>query len=290
MLASPREIARTLEGKASGRNVYCPGPGHSRQDRSLSVLLDPQAPDGFIVHSFAGDDPLACRDHVRELLGLKNWRGPRSTETRARGRPATHDGPTEAQRIASALDIWRATVPIPGTLAERYLASRGLRLESDLAHVLGFHPRLRYAESSYLPGMVALMCDVRTGEPCGAHRTFLDADGRKVDRRMLGRAAGAAIMIDDDVTGGLHVGEGVETCLAARQLGYRPTWAMGASGFIRDLAVLPGIEALTVLGEADDASEGAARVVCERYAAAGAEAWICQPPAGDLNNTIVGAA
>jgi hypothetical protein len=25
---------------------------------------------GFIVHSFAGDDPLACKDHVRKLLGM----------------------------------------------------------------------------------------------------------------------------------------------------------------------------------------------------------------------------
>lgn len=28
------------------------------------------APDGFVVHSFAGDDPLACKDHVRQKAGL----------------------------------------------------------------------------------------------------------------------------------------------------------------------------------------------------------------------------
>jgi len=70
-------IARALGGSVSGRNVVAPGPGHSRADRSLSVKLDPTAPDGFIVQSFAGDPPLACRDHVRAALGLGAQ--PRST-------------------------------------------------------------------------------------------------------------------------------------------------------------------------------------------------------------------
>ena len=54
-----RAAARALGGDISGRDgVVCPGPGHSRQDRSLSVRLDSTAPDGFVVHSFAGDDPI----------------------------------------------------------------------------------------------------------------------------------------------------------------------------------------------------------------------------------------
>ena len=43
-------------------------------DRSLSVKLDSDAPDGFVVHSFAGDDPLVCRDHVREKAGLEPFK------------------------------------------------------------------------------------------------------------------------------------------------------------------------------------------------------------------------
>src|ERR1019366_7080615 len=26
---------------------------------------------GFVVHSFAGDDPLQCKDHVRDKLGIR---------------------------------------------------------------------------------------------------------------------------------------------------------------------------------------------------------------------------
>ncbi len=50
--------------------MLCPGPGHSAGDRSLSVKPDPADREGFLTHSFAGDDWKACRDHVRKKLGL----------------------------------------------------------------------------------------------------------------------------------------------------------------------------------------------------------------------------
>ena len=70
MMLDPRAVARALGGNVSGRNVVAPGPGHSRADRSLSIKIDPAAPEGFIVHSFAGDSPIECRDYVRAALGL----------------------------------------------------------------------------------------------------------------------------------------------------------------------------------------------------------------------------
>jgi hypothetical protein len=66
---SLRSLARALGGEVSGDQVRAPGPGHSPKDRSLSVKLDDDAPDGFIVHSFAEDDPIACKDYVREKIG-----------------------------------------------------------------------------------------------------------------------------------------------------------------------------------------------------------------------------
>ena len=69
-LPSIAEIAELLGGEVRGDHVHAPGPGHSAADRSLSVLLDANAPDGFVVHSFAGDDAMVCRDYVREKLGL----------------------------------------------------------------------------------------------------------------------------------------------------------------------------------------------------------------------------
>ncbi len=40
-------LARALEGDVEGEQVRCPGPGHSRKDRSLAVKPDLKAPDGF---------------------------------------------------------------------------------------------------------------------------------------------------------------------------------------------------------------------------------------------------
>ncbi|MDQ6704189.1 MAG: AAA family ATPase, partial [Pseudomonadota bacterium] len=70
MTAQLGSWAQALGGEASGNSIMAPGPGHSPHDRSLSVTLDANAPDGFLVHSFAGDDPIACKDHVRTKLGL----------------------------------------------------------------------------------------------------------------------------------------------------------------------------------------------------------------------------
>ena len=76
-----RTLRHTLGGELSGGRLLCPGPNHSAADRSLSVKLDNAAPDGFLVHSFAGDDPIACKDYVREKaraagLQIKRWQWP----------------------------------------------------------------------------------------------------------------------------------------------------------------------------------------------------------------------
>ena len=72
--------------------------------------------------------------------------------------------------------------------------------------------------------MVAAMRSIEGDTITAVHRTRLSPTGEKLGRRMLGIAAGAAVKIDadDTVTMGLAIGEGIETVLAARQLGFRP--------------------------------------------------------------------
>jgi RecA-family ATPase len=62
--------ARLLGGTINGDQILAPGPRHSATDKSLSVKIDANAQDGFVVNSFSGDDPMVCRDYVREKLGL----------------------------------------------------------------------------------------------------------------------------------------------------------------------------------------------------------------------------
>ena len=71
------QIAKALGGEACNGEVLAPGPGHSAADRSLSVKPDSKAPDGLLVHSFAGDDDLACKDYVLKRLGVERKDGKR---------------------------------------------------------------------------------------------------------------------------------------------------------------------------------------------------------------------
>jgi putative DNA primase/helicase len=273
-----RAIARALRGEVSGSQVLAPGPGHGPRDRSLSVKLSSTAPDGFLCHSFAGDPWDNCRDHVMSRLGLRHE--PRAAPCR---HPMAPPPPAAAaDSTASALAIWRQGVDLRGTLAERYLASRGLVLEEDLAgDVLRWHPGIG--------DMVALFRNIATDEPQAVSRTYLDRKGKKLGRKFLGRVGGAAIKLDPDenVLGGLHIGEGLETCMAARQLGLRPCWALGSAGALAAFPVLNGIEFLTLLvdHDANGVGEKSAREAEMRWRSAGREARLFRPNAlGDFND------
>jgi 5S rRNA maturation endonuclease (ribonuclease M5) len=79
MNISAQEIARALGGVAKGDRVLAPGPGHSPKDRSLSIKVDPSAPDGFVLNSFAGDNALDCKGYVKDKLGVRREPRPKST-------------------------------------------------------------------------------------------------------------------------------------------------------------------------------------------------------------------
>jgi hypothetical protein len=289
MTLDPRTVACALAGNVSGRNVVAPGPGHNRADRSLSIQIDPTAPDGFRCHSFAGDDWRECRDYVRHALGLVTdgrWRRRSPYRTT---RPVTFHATDACERTAFALRLWNEAGDPRGTIAANYLASRSITLPDDVAGgVIRFHPTLKF-NGGRIGAMVSLFRDIRTNVPCGIQRTFLDRAGRKIERKMLGRARGAAIKldVDENVTLGLHVGEGVETCLAAWLAGFRPVWALGSATAIAAFPVLSGIEAIMVLGEVDDggANQRSAQACAARWIEAGREAFVIEPQVGgDLND------
>ena len=81
-LPSLAKIADALDGDVRNGEVLAPGPGHSGTDRSLSVKPEKDAPGGFLVHSFSGDDPADCRRYVREKLGLPE---PKATNGKGHG-------------------------------------------------------------------------------------------------------------------------------------------------------------------------------------------------------------
>ena len=119
-LQSLATLARALGGEVSGGQIRAPGPGHSAADRSLSVKLDPGAPDGFVVNSFTNDDPIACRDHVRAKAGIAPFkpngqgrhRAPADSVERALMAAMASQG-RESKASRRAASRRRTTTPMP---------------------------------------------------------------------------------------------------------------------------------------------------------------------------------
>jgi hypothetical protein len=171
-----------------------------------------------------------------------------------------------------ARQIWSETSPkLRGTLAERYyIEHRRLDVRHlDLAHALRWH--------SGKQAIVGLMTDPVSGEAIGIHRTFLDAQGAKVERKMLGRQGVVRLSPDVTVVTGLGITEGVEDGLAVLLSGFSPVWAATNSGAIARFPVLSGIDALTVFADADAPGMHAAETCAARWCAAGREARIVAP-------------
>lgn len=292
--------AKALHGDVASRHTaLCPGPGHSAGDRSLSVTFNADAPDGFLVNSFANDDWQACRDHVRALLGLGSFErhgGHERTAAQTVPRPSA-PSPEAAQRREFALSLWQEARLIGGTAAEGYLMGRGIVLtaEAFTGHALRFHPacpfRLDNGETVRLPTMLGAMTNIETGHFQGIHRTALQADGsgkaqvRGLDdaKKMLGSNKGACVRLsaDDNVTSGLGIAEGIETALAViGNFGVSPVWASLTAGTLARFPVLPGIDCLSIFADNDASGTGsnAANQAAERWTATGRECVIWAPP------------
>jgi hypothetical protein len=200
--------------------------------------------------------------------------------------PPHHHSESDAAAAAARTkktvsDIWNSAIDAAGTLVETYLASRGLELPDGVTNdVIRFHPALYY-ERQTVPSMVLLYRDIVTDMPCAIHRTFLARDGSKLDRKMLGPVAGCAIKLSahEDVSLGLHIGEGIETGIAGMMLGFVPMWVLGSAGAIATFPVLSGVECLTILTDNDKANavtgktpgQNAARECSKRWTESGCE-------------------
>lgn len=294
------ELAETLLGPPSWR-----GRGELRWGRrgSLSVATAGRRAGLWHDHETGeGGDLLALYQRERRATfpeALEWARGAIGTPAATtpaprrggRQRPSVSQGGADTGALAARL--WAEAAPARGTIVETYLAARGLHLPEAPydPDAIRFHPACpRGAER--LPAMVTLMTDPASAEPTGVHRTFLRPDGsdRLRDDRakaMLGRRGVIRLSPDPEVTFGLAIGEGIETCLAASQtLDWRPVWAATCAGAVAVFPILTGIEAITIFADADDAGRHAAEACARRWAEAGREAFILTPRAGDWNDAI----
>ena len=234
MTAQLRAWAAALGGEASSSGVNCPGPGHSARDRSLSVTVSDTAPSGFLVHSFAGDDPIRCKNHVRARLGLPAFspERPQKPASGARhGTPGQRDSGEPAKAATQLPDnarkaawLWGAREPITeGCPAGLYLR-QARRFDGPIPPTLGYLP----PNSKYPPAMIAAFGFCEEIEPgvidppaivAGVHITRLKPDGGKAPidpvKITLGPSAGLPIVLapaSDLLT--IDITEGIETGLS----------------------------------------------------------------------------
>lgn len=64
-MTTAQRITEHFGGNWHGDHGTFPTPGHSREDRGMSVKDEPDAPDGVLINSFNGGDPLAVKDELR---------------------------------------------------------------------------------------------------------------------------------------------------------------------------------------------------------------------------------
>jgi hypothetical protein len=227
--------------------------------------------------------------------GSRFRRRRRKTKTKTK-KPVVSPPPPAPQ--APADPRWqyepRDSTPIAGTLAEVYLAARGLRFADPFGEVLRFvlrHGRRNPDTDQFEehPALVAVLRDIHTAEPCGLYNVYLRADGRDRIRdakgkTTWGRVLGAAVMLDphDFDAGGLILAEGVETGISLHMAGLRPCWVTAGTSNLTAFPVLSGIEAITLAHDGDEGGEKAVSSCVARWRAAGREALVIRTPAGDF--------
>ena len=259
----PKELAVALGGEVVGDNqIVCPGPGHSAIDRSLSVLVSPSAPDGFVVKSFTDDHWRDCRDMVMDAL-----RGLPIGQRRSFVSPSPAQRPEDRKTFRYAQRLWNESVPAAGTIIETaYMPARGLTL--PLPPVIRFHGAVRHH-----PGMLAKVTNI-SDRVLGFHCTYLRADGRwkiatKPDRRTFGPIKGGAVRLGP-VGESLLVAEGIETALTAMQIDTegRPAWAALSAGNLAVLELPPSVRSVVIIPDGDENGTS------QRNAAKAAQRWL----------------
>jgi hypothetical protein len=288
MTAQLKSWARALGGEVSGRGVTCPGPGHSARDRSLSITPSAGAPSGFLVHSFAGDDPIDCLDYVRARLGLPEFSPGRPRKPLGgQSEPVGYMGCAEPKKAAGKLSgddeptrkaaawLWRSVrKPITEVVSSR---GQGLsrpdpadaRLSPAERQVSARHDRRFGFCDEQEPGLITPPELVT-----GVHLTRLTMEGDKAPidpvKKTLGPSVGLPIVLApaNDLLA-IDITEGIETGLSVLEWRGTGVWVAGTAGRMPALVenLPPYTECLHIFAERDrgfDHAKEAARIAAAR--------------------------
>ncbi|MER9426185.1 toprim domain-containing protein [Mesorhizobium sp. M0317] len=208
---------------------------------------------------------------------------------------ATRGSPDAARRL------FAMSHPIAGTLAERYLAGRGILLSTH-ERALRFHPGCYYrdlvtGETRTLPALIAAVTSL-DGRITGLQRTYLssglDPSGKvgkapvADPRRSLGHLLGNGIWLGQQSGAPvMAAGEGFETMASLRTV--MPALPLAAATSANHLAGLifpPGCRRLYIAADADAAGRHGIERLSQRAGEAGILALVLRPQLGDFNDDL----
>lgn len=224
-------------------------------------------------------------EEARRFLSLPQ------AEDRTTGRPT----PAPSGSPAAAQRLFASSHPVRGTLAERYLRTRGIKTIADLRS-LRFHARCYYRPEpddppETWPAMIAAVTDL-SGAVTGVHRTWLlpprhRQDPCVKDRRTIGHLLGNGVRFGaaDDA---LLAGEGIETTLSLGiAMSTMPLVAALSAAHLGALLLPSSLQRLYVARDADAAGDHAFERLCARAAHARIEAIGLSPRFDDFNSDLM---
>ncbi|MRX36910.1 toprim domain-containing protein [Aminobacter sp. MDW-2] len=319
MTGSASELARRLgdyaeavcreylsNGHRSG-NHWIVGDVRNTRGRSMHVRLKANAkgPAGKWVdeaNSEFGD----LLDVIRETCGLVEFRDVAEEARRFLAMPQPQPQISGIDRQSAAVRgspeaarrLFSMSLPIAGTLAERYLAGRGILLTSR-ERALRYHPGCYYyelvtGETLTFPALIAAVTDLG-GRITGLQRTWLDPSGNGKaqladPRRSLGNLLGNAIWLGLEPGAPVPVmaaGEGFETMASLRTvMPALPVAAATSANHLAGLTFPPGCRRLYIAADADAAGRHGIHRLSQRAGEAGILAMVLRPQLGDFNDDL----
>ena len=246
-------------------------------------------------------------DLIRSHLGFSSLREAMDEAQRFLGGPQHAVSPNDSRfrpcpedrpNIGLARQLFDASRPLPGSLAARYLLSRGISRLKGLCSIR-YHPRCPYragrlhgpARLTHHPAMICAVTS-KDGLITGIHRTWLDACGTgkamvAAPRKSLGAVAGNGIRVGTccDV---LAAGEGLETMLSLREaLPAIPIVAATSASHLGALEFPAGTRRLYVAREHDAAGDAAWARLTQRAKSGSILLVPLQPKRKDFNEDLI---
>lgn len=271
------DIVKTYGGDLfnGGMRALIPGPGHSPNDRSVSLFIG--RGDVVRAHCFS-DTPW------QEVLATLRKDGLIDADGRVQtsGRSSASSTPmlSDPERIKRAEDIWSRCIQIDNSLSEKHLRERrqidrDVRCE-NLRHCPSAPLRV-YSHScrSSRPAMTAKISDW-TGKLVGVELQYLQANAARTtdlnhNRKTVGHLKpykGIAVRIDTPADE-LLIGEGIATTLSASDEYSLPCWAVLSSNNFDTFIAPEGLKRLVIACERDKIALGKSNRLAERMSSAG---------------------